>query len=497
MISKQTQGNGFYGGIEYNFDMDHKNEKIVKYLGSNGLSCEGEPKQSDLRQIAREFRANALLCPNVKKPVLNLFNSYPDEDTSILTDEKMAELAKEYLEKYACTVTGWTTYYKDGHKKRKPVLKPVPLEELQYIIYRHSEKNNQHTHTLLNLVSLKGEVLYTGNNWIRNEKICKEITSEHGLTWGKPKEKSDVKTFKFSDDEIRYKLARLVYEGMQECENIHDLPELLSKHGVDTIIKDDNNGNAVGISFLFLEHKFRGSNLGRRFSAPNIAKAIEERQKGFSCSPAGIETSKDQSRENKQSTPTIIKIHYPETSIRGFEFFKMLTEDGNEKIQACARGKSFFSSIDYIEKGISIENVIWQSEDNKRYMFRDGTLFPAEIIETDFCSIFASASNVKELKEMLNRKGMELSKSVNNKGYILSIKIDNRYFDLRTLIHDDQYETLQQNYNRILKNISPQRSSPAGPLISASGKDSDAHTDKGEDDDIYVDEAKKHFRMIR
>lgn len=497
MISLHSQGNGFYGGMEYDFDMNHKHEKIVKYLGSNGLSCDGEPKQSDLRQIAREFRANALLCPNVKKPVLNLFNSYPDEDTPILTDEKMAELAKEYLEKYACTVTGWTTYYKDGQKKRKPVLKPVPLEDIQYIIYRHSERNNQHTHTLLNLVSLKGEVLYTGNNWIRNEKICKEITSEHGLTWGRPKEKSDVKTFKFSDDEIRYKLARLVYEGMQECENIHDLPELLSKHGVDTIIKDDSNGTAVGISFMFLEHKFRGSNLGRRFSAPNIEKAIEERRKGIDHASTSADNSQYQNRENNQSTPTIIKIHYPETSIRGFEFFKLLTEDGNEKIQAYARGKSFLTNIDYIAKGISIENVMWQSENNKRYMFRGGTLFPAEILETDFGSIFASASNIKELKEMLGRMGMELNKSVNSKGYNLSIKIDNRCFDMSTLLQDDQYETLLQNYNRILKNIPPQRSSPIGPLISASGKDSDAHTDKGEDDDIYVDEAKKIFRMIR
>ena len=276
MMTFFSKGNGFKGALAYDADFQHRHDKQITFLGSNGISVRVEnPTANDISEIAREFRMCAQMAPNISKPVINLFNTYPDEDSGVLTNKRMYELAIEYLSKYARKVVGWRTISKNGKKRRKPILEQIPIDELQYVIYRHGEKNNQHNHTLLNAVTLKGDTIYLGNDWTWNEKICKEITVRHGLTWGKPKEKSEVMKFNYSDDAIRYDLAGKICDAVEKVHDIHELPSILKKDNVDVTITDDSKGVARGIAFKYKNHPFKGSDLGRRFTASNIIKQIQ------------------------------------------------------------------------------------------------------------------------------------------------------------------------------------------------------------------------------
>lgn len=306
MMAGRTYGKGFKGALNYNEDKNHLHDKDVTILEAHGVTSwvEGGRICMDSDEVAREFRMQANLDPDFRKPVANWWQAYKPEDTPMLTDELMCQIAKEHISEMAVRVIGWETLShdkkraltaeealkererlraqgKDGKLPKRPILEKIPLDELQFVIVRHGEKEHQHTHTLLNLVTTKGDRIYTGNDLYRNEAVCKGITSKYGLAWGVEKSKrKPSKAYKTSGREARDYVAKAVRRYMYVSTSAAEYVSKLASLGISAKVGKDSKGKIVTVSYAYttkdgVQHTFKGSDLGKGYSGGYLRKALE------------------------------------------------------------------------------------------------------------------------------------------------------------------------------------------------------------------------------
>ena len=88
MIAKIVQGRGFRGVVNYVLDKDH----------SQLLYAEGV-RLKDKESIIQSFVAQQKLNPKIAKPVAHISLDFSVQDKNRLTDQFMAGMALEYMEK--------------------------------------------------------------------------------------------------------------------------------------------------------------------------------------------------------------------------------------------------------------------------------------------------------------------------------------------------------------------------------------------------------------
>ena len=78
------------------------------------------------------------------------------EDAPKLTDERMTQIAREYMQKMGITDT-------------------------QYLLVRHLDQPHPHCHLVYNRVGDHGQTISDRNIKLRNAKVCRELTERFGL----------------------------------------------------------------------------------------------------------------------------------------------------------------------------------------------------------------------------------------------------------------------------------------------------------------------------
>ena len=110
MVGKQKKGVDFYGVLKYN---QNKVDKGVAVILDTNLTSESVVKQTKEFNIVRQQK------PNLSKAVYHVSLNLPYEDSKKLSDEKFANLARDYLE-------------------------GMGFDENQYIIYKHFDHDHSH-----------------------------------------------------------------------------------------------------------------------------------------------------------------------------------------------------------------------------------------------------------------------------------------------------------------------------------------------------------------
>ena len=82
--------------------------------------------------------------------------SFSPEDAPKLTDERMTQIAREYMQKMGITDT-------------------------QYLLVRHLDQPHPHCHLVYNRVGDHGQTISDRNIKLRNAKVCRELTERFGL----------------------------------------------------------------------------------------------------------------------------------------------------------------------------------------------------------------------------------------------------------------------------------------------------------------------------
>jgi len=239
MISKVITGKTFYGACRY-VCMDEKRAVV--------LEAEGV-RDYNYKFMAADFEMQHAMRPSLNNAVFHgILSFYPGEK---IGDEKMVEIAKEYLQQ-------------------------MKIIDTQFVIVKHIDKNHSHLHIIANLVNNKGETIK--DNWIglRGKKAAQNLTSKYGLKEAISKNLELTNLEALSKREAnRYVIYQAILEKLPLSTNLDDLREKLEYENIETLYKYKGQTNELqGISFKIGEYKYKGSEIDRKFSIKNLEKIL-------------------------------------------------------------------------------------------------------------------------------------------------------------------------------------------------------------------------------
>ena len=144
MIGKVISGGSFGGTVGYVM------KEPSRVLKARGVEPPG------VREMVEDFEDQARLNPRLRQNVGHISLSFSPKDAPKLTDERMTQIAKEYMQKMGITDT-------------------------QYLLVRHLDQPHPHCHLVYNRVGDHGQTISDSNIKLRNTKVCRELTERFGL----------------------------------------------------------------------------------------------------------------------------------------------------------------------------------------------------------------------------------------------------------------------------------------------------------------------------
>ena len=187
--------------------------------------------------------------PDLKKPVGHIALSYSAVDAPKLTDERMIQLAQEYM-------------------------REMKITDTQYIIVRHQDREHPHVHIVFNRIDNNGKTISDKNDMYRNEQVCKKLKAKHGLYFAGGKEQ--VKQHRLKEpDKSKYEIYNAVKNEIGKSKNWRQLQERLAEKGITVRFKYKGQTDEIqGVSFSKGEYTFKGSEIDRSFSFSKLNKCF-------------------------------------------------------------------------------------------------------------------------------------------------------------------------------------------------------------------------------
>ena len=272
-----TSGRGFGGTVRYDLDVDGRNDKETEILHAEGvdviLGLDGR-LHGDPDRIAQSFRIQADMNPRVQQCVKHMYISYLPHDIVAMVNNTVFEKDAVYsvqdaIDKFGqervnsivneAMVNDWQT-----------VLSRLGYENSQYLIVRHSEKNNPHSHCILNMVDNDGNRLKDHKDIKRGIEICRDLTISKGYCWGNHKSISTCKSERPRERE-RQSMCKDIYRITKGGTDAWTLKYDAAKVGITVRYRTDlNTGQIKGLSFERNGIRFQGGKLDRSLSASKI-----------------------------------------------------------------------------------------------------------------------------------------------------------------------------------------------------------------------------------
>ena len=272
-----SSGSGFGGTLNYDLDKDGRNDKETEILHAEGVDVvvglDGK-LHGDPQHMARSFRMQAEMNPRVEKCVKHMYLSYMPQDIVAMVNnvlpkemavdtvqQAVKQLGQERVDQIVsqAMVADW-----------KAVLKDLGYDNTQFVIVRHSEKSNPHSHCVLNMVDNDGRRLKDHGEMRRGVKACREITIEKGYCWGDHKSVSQCKSQRPYERE-RQSMCKDIYRLTKGGTDAWTLQYEAAKLGITIRYKTDPKSGLIrGVSFERGGIRFQGGKLDRSLSASKI-----------------------------------------------------------------------------------------------------------------------------------------------------------------------------------------------------------------------------------
>ncbi|KAA6338800.1 hypothetical protein EZS27_013222 [termite gut metagenome] len=230
MIGKIIKGRSFKGCILYVLGKEN-----TKLLDSEGVLL------NNTKSIINSFYMQSLMNPKLAKSIGHIPLAYSKDDVSKLTDEFMVKLAKEYM-------------------------KAMQIENTQYIIVRHHDREHPHCHIVFNRVDNEGKTISDRNDHFRNEKVTKALKEKYGLTFGVGKDKVNIHRLK-EPDKTKYEIYKAIKSALKSSKDWKQFKSALNRENIELTFKYKGQTDEVqGISFSKEDYSFKGSEIDRSFS---------------------------------------------------------------------------------------------------------------------------------------------------------------------------------------------------------------------------------------
>ena len=241
MIGKQTKGTSFGGCVRY--VLKEEKSKLLEAVGVNGTP----------EQMAEQFELQALLNDKVKNIVGHTSLNFSPEDGKRLKsdDALMLQIAHDYM-------------------------KLMGIENTQYIIARHIDREHPHCHIVFNRVDNDGKTISDKNDFRRNEKACKMLTAKYRLYFANGKEHIKEERLR-PYDRAKHEIYKALKEELPKVQNWTDLKDALADRDIDMKFKVSRTTREIqGVKFEYNGFSFSGSKVSREFSYLNIDNRLEQ-----------------------------------------------------------------------------------------------------------------------------------------------------------------------------------------------------------------------------
>lgn len=260
MIGKQTKGTSFGGCVRY--VLKEEKSKLLETVG-----VEATPDQ-----MTEQFELQSLLNDKVKNIVGHTSLNFSPEDNERLKhdDELMLQIAHNYM-------------------------KLMGIENTQYIIARHIDREHPHCHIVFNRVDNDGKTISDKNDFRRNEKVCKMLTAKYRLHFANGKDHIKEERLR-PYDRAKHEIYKALKEELSQVQNWADLEDALADRDIDMKFKVSRTTREIqGVKFEYNGFSFSGSKISREFSYLNIDNRLEEN----ACASL-LESAKQEPRQQKE-----------------------------------------------------------------------------------------------------------------------------------------------------------------------------------------------------
>jgi hypothetical protein len=204
---------------------------------------------TDPLSAAASFKVQALLRPEIKSPVGHICISFHPDDTPRLTNDLMVGLCDAYM-------------------------KEMGIKDTQFLLVRHYDTKHPHMHLVFNRIDDNGKLISDRNWYLKNEKVCKDIKTQYGLTFSQGKQNVNLDRLR-PEDRKRYEMYYDVKNALAEATSFTDFQNRLDSVGIKTVFKrSSKSGELQGITFKRDGYSIKGSKLDRSLSLIRIMKSL-------------------------------------------------------------------------------------------------------------------------------------------------------------------------------------------------------------------------------
>ena len=279
MIAKIVTGKSFGGAVRYLLEKSGH----ARMIDSDGVEL------SDIRSLIGSFNFQRKARPEKAEVVGHISLAFHKDDTPRLTDEFMAGLAREYMQRMGITNT-------------------------QYIVVRHTDTEHPHLHILYNRVKYDTKLVRSHNERIRSVAVCKAMKQKYGLAFSEGKE--NVKIERPHDpNKVKYRIYEAVKTALKGCASFTELVDGLNGEGITVTFvhrEGDPQKEIQGMTFTLQGRTLKASQVDRKFSYANLCKIIERHKIEKERQKAATERHK---REHSTQNPIIFGVRLTDEQV--------------------------------------------------------------------------------------------------------------------------------------------------------------------------------------
>ena len=241
MIGKIVKGTSFGGCV--NYVLKEEKARLLEAVG-----VEGTPSE-----MAEQFELQTLLNEKVKNTVGHISLNFSPEDAARLArdDDLMLKIAHDYM-------------------------RLMGIENTQFIIARHIDREHPHCHIVFNRVDNDGRTISDKNDRFRNERVCKMLTARYRLHFSEGRRNVKFERLR-NADKVKHYIYVVLRRELANATSWSELRRALRGYKIDTEFKlNRRTGSAEGVKFKCMDYTFSGSKIHREFSFDNIDSRLKD-----------------------------------------------------------------------------------------------------------------------------------------------------------------------------------------------------------------------------
>ena len=276
MVAKISTGSSIFGVLAYNQEKVDNGE--AKVLFSNKMLLD-EDGHSSISGCMRSFEMQMPVHLSTKKPILHIsINPHPED---VLTDQQLADIAREYMQKL-------------GYGGQP------------YLVYKHTDIDRHHIHIVGLRVDENGRPLNDRFEHRRSKQITRELEKKYNLHPAEKKERTErpeLKKVDYAAGDVKHQIGNTVKAACYgyRFQSFGEYRALLAAYNVCAEeVKGEINGRPYqGIVYSAMNGK--GEKVGNPVKASRIGKSVgyEAVQRRMEKSGEAIKNGKLKERTRK------------------------------------------------------------------------------------------------------------------------------------------------------------------------------------------------------